>query len=476
MSGSRRLSRILLTTAVAVASAGALGAVPVAASAAPPTFTAGAPGAGDPYFPDMGNGGYDVKHYDINLSFDPSDHSISATTVITARATQNLSRFDLDFQGLTVRSLTVNDRPATYTRTGAQELVITPPLGLLSGTYFTVTVSYYGVPQKIDDPALGISGWVATANGAIGLNQPFGAATYYPVNDTPQDKATYRQTATVPSDLQVLANGQPSPVVKHGGLSTYTWTTNEPMASELESIAIGKYNVARTTATVGGRRIPSISAVSTTVGTDPTAATALNTATDTLVDWETTNYGPYPFGSTGGIIDYARVFYALEVQGRPFYDQRTARLDEDTMAHELGHQWFGDSVSPDHWSDIWLNEGFATYTEWLYQEKFNAIPVAQSAQETYDNENDWSGEVADPGRDHIFDDLVYNRGALTLQALRNRIGDTDFFALLKAWPAAHRYGNASTADFITFTEKLTGQDLDSFFHAWLYAPGKPPLQ
>ena len=209
MPGSRRFTRVLLVSAAtAVITAGALGAVPVAASAAPPTFTAGAPGAGDPYFPDMGNGGYDVKHYDINLSFDPSDHGISATTVVTARATQNLSRFDLDLMGLTVSSVAVNDQPATFTRTGAQELVITPPRGLLSGTFFTVTVRYSGVPQKIDDPALGISGWVATANGAVGLNQPFGAATYYPVNDTPQDKATYRQTVTVPSDLQVLANGQ----------------------------------------------------------------------------------------------------------------------------------------------------------------------------------------------------------------------------------------------------------------------------
>ncbi len=484
MTRPRRSTRTLLPLALAAACAApAAVAVAVPASANPAsgrhgaahrtTFTPGAPGAGDPYFPDMGNGGYDVQHYDLRLSFDPADHSIVATTTITARATQNLSRFDLDLKGLTVDGVTVDDRRARYTRTGAQELVITPATGLLRGSGFTVTVRYHGIPRKIDDPALGVSGWVATTDGAVGLNQPFGAATYYPVNDTPKDKATYTQTVTVPKGLQAIANGEPSPVVTRGGRQTYRWTMNQPMASELSSIAIGHYTVTRSTLSVDGRRIPDITAIGRSIDTVPRRNAAFNATTGRIVAWESSLYGAYPFGSTGGIIDSVGVYYALEVQGRPFYDQPTSRVDGDLLAHELGHQWFGDSVTPRTWADIWLNEGFATYSEWLWQERFHGIPVETTAKQAYADEHDWSGHVADPGRDHIFDDLVYTRGALTLQALRLKIGDTDFFRLLRAWPTSHRHGNADTADFIAFTERLTGRNLEGFFHTWLYSSGRP---
>ncbi|MEO6999013.1 MAG: hypothetical protein ABI112_13105, partial [Terracoccus sp.] len=291
---TRRTPALLL----ALATATTLCAAPAVASATPRSFSPGAPGAGDPYFPDMGNGGYDVQHYDIHLAFHPSDHSITATTVVTARATQNLSRFDLDLRGLTVRSVALDGRAASFKRTGAQELVITPPNGLLKGTYFTVTVRYGGVPKRIDDPALGTSGWIATKDGAIGLNQPFGAATYYPVNDTPKDKATYTQTVTVPRDLQVIANGEPSPVVRHGNQNTYRWTMNQPMASELGSIAIGKYKVTRSTMTVGGRKIPNITAIGTSVVTTPGRDATFNATTARIVAWESSMYGAYPFSST----------------------------------------------------------------------------------------------------------------------------------------------------------------------------------
>ncbi|MFC6160209.1 M1 family metallopeptidase [Kribbella jiaozuonensis] len=437
------------------------------------SFSPGASGAGDPYFPDMGNGGYDVSHYDIRLAFNPKTKAISATTTILAKATQNLSRFDLDFQGpLKITKLSVDGRAAAFTRRGAQELVITPRQGLWRGSAFVVSVTYAGVPQKIDDPALGLSGWVATKDGAVALNQPIGAATYYPVNDTTDDKATYSQTITVPTGLTVLANGEPGPTTKHGGYTTFRWHMSQPMASELAMIAIGKYNVTRAVTATG---IPNITAIGRSVDTKPGQGRVFNRTTAQIVQWEASMYGRYPFSSTGGIIADVGVDYALETQSRPVYDQRTSEVDGDLLAHELGHQWFGDSLTPVHWSDIWLNEGFATYSEWLYQEKFNGIPVQQSFAETYADEKDWSGKVADPGRDHIFDDLVYNRGAMTLQALRLKIGDRAFFQVLRQWPTTHRYGNVSTQTFIRFVERLTHRDLGAFFHTWLYRPGKPTL-
>jgi aminopeptidase N len=421
----------------------------------------------------MGNGGYDVGHYDLRLAFDPATKAIAATTTITARATQNLSRYDLDFQGpLTISGLSVDGHRADYSRTGTQELVITPREGLRKHRTFTVSVTYSGVPQNVDDPALGVSGWVATADGAVALNQPIGAATYYPVNDTPNDKATYTQTVTVPSGLTVLANGEPGKTTTHGGQTTYRWRMNRPMASELAMIAIGNYNVTRDLTADG---LLNITAIGASIDTKPGQGEVFNQATAEIVQGESDVFGRYPFDSTGGIIGTIGVHYALETQSRPVYDQRSSDVSGDLLAHELGHQWFGDSLTPQRWSDIWLNEGFATYAEWLYLEKVEGIPVQQSFDNAYANENDWTGKVADPGRDHIFDDLVYTRGALTLHALRLTIGDKAFMRLLKQWPTTYRYGNVSTREFIHFVERQTHRDLDGFFQTWVYQEGKPQL-
>ncbi|NUR92064.1 MAG: M1 family metallopeptidase [Nonomuraea sp.] len=475
-----KIPRALTALALTLA-AGLVAAAPANAAT---QFTPGAPGAGDPYFPDMGNGGYDVAHYDIALTYDPSTKAITATTKVLATATQNLSRFNLDFLGpLQVSSVKVNGQAATFQRTGAQELEITPARGLRNHVPFSAEVSYTGVPQTIDDPALGVSGWVPTSDGGLMLNQPIGAATVYPVNDSPQDKATYSFTITAPEGLTALANGEPvgQPSTKDGW-TTARWAMRQPMASELSVIAIGKFTVTDGT-TPGGVR--NITAIDTGLDTAAGQDADFQNRTAAVTDWEAGIYGRYPFGSTGGIVDDAHVAYSLETQGRPVYDRygRPGQNPSDgLLAHELGHQWFGDNVTPKRWADIWLNEGFATYSEWLYSEHKGGQSAQASFDETYatDASDDlWQGKVSDPGRDHIFDGLVYDRGAMTIHMLRKTIGDDKFFRLVRMWPTVHRYGNASTEDFTAFAKhiagpKLSGQ-LDQLFNAWLYSEGKPAI-
>lgn len=446
---------------------------------APAAFTPGAPGAGDPYFPDMGNGGYDAQHYSLSLTYHPGTGGIDAHAAIDAQATQNLSRFDLDFRGpLKISRLTVDGRNAAFRRTGAQELVITPPGGLRTGRRFRVAVAYSGVPQLINDPALGVSGWIATHDGAVALSQPFGSATWYPVDDTTRDKATYDFTITVPNGLNVLANGEPAGTFTAGSKTTFRWVDRQPTASELVMVAIGHYSVKDAPSATGLRTITGLDPASVT-GDARTASAAFHKATADVIDWERTRFGAYPFSSAGGINVLApNVGYSLETQGRPVYARSSAgALPSATLlAHELGHQWYGDSVTPATWANIWLNEGFATYAEWLYSEQHGGMTAQQHFDQAYKSAGTvWTGKVAAPGRDHIFDDLVYTRGAMTLQQVRNAIGDPAFFSLLREWPAQNRYGNDTTQEFIAFTERLSGQNLNSLFNTWLYTAGKPQV-
>ncbi|WP_119727319.1 M1 family metallopeptidase [Thermomonospora amylolytica] len=469
---------------------GALAAVALTAaaglvvSAAPvnaaPKFTPGAAGAGDPYFPDMGNGGYDVAHYDVRLRYSAADKGIAATTRIRATATQHLSSFNLDFLGpLRVHSVTVDGRPAAFRRTGAQELVITPAKGLVKGRTFRVSVAYSGVPQKIEDDALGVSGWVATDDGAVALNQPFGTATWMPVNDTPADKAAYTFALTVPSDLQALSNGDYAGRRTADGRTTWRWRMPQPMASELAMIAIGRYNI------TSGRtpsRIPNITAIDENLDTAAGQGAGFHKLTSDVTEWGADTFGRYPFGSTGGIVDAVGVGYALETQGRPVYDRKGrpgVNPSSALVAHEIGHQWFGNSVTPAYWRDIWLNEGFATYTEWLHSEQHGGATAQETFDEVYATpatDGLWQVKVADPGRDNIYAHAVYDRGAMTLHMLRRAVGDEKFFALVRAWYSQNRDGNVTTADFVRHAKRYGNPaQLDALFNAWIHTTGKPAL-
>ncbi|WP_033322421.1 M1 family metallopeptidase [Actinomadura atramentaria] len=445
-----------------------LSLAPSGASPGLPGFTPGAPGAGDPYFPKAGNGGFDVAAYDIALTYTPKGRRIAATTRVTATATQNLSRFDLDFTGNTVRSVTVDGAKAAFRRDGG-ELVVTPARGLPKGRRFTVAVAYTGAPATDKDPELGKTGWIPTKDGAVTLSEPTGSSTWFPVSDHPSDKARFSYAITVPKGLRVVANGEPVGTAERRAATTYRWRTAQPMAPYLALVAIGKFDV-RDGRSPGGVR--------TITAADPALrvkAADFQRDTAAVTDWETKLFGRFPFDSTGGVVDNVGVGYALETQNRPVYPNPA---NDILLVHELAHQWFGDSVSVARWKDIWLNEGFATYAEWLWREKHGKQTSDDRFAKLYAKPASspaWKIKTGEPGKAGMFDEFaIYDRGAMTLHALRRKVGDAVFFRILREWPARFAHRNATSEDFIAFAERVSGTDLDGLFDAWLFTAAKPP--
>jgi aminopeptidase N len=441
------------------------------AHAAPPAGTPGAPGIGDPYYPNYGNGGYDVDHYNIHVSYDPAGDRLAGRTRIRAHATQALSQFNLDFV-LPVSSVEVNGRPASY-RQGEHELVVRPRRALRAGAHMKIDVAYAGVPSTITSE--GVSPWIRTPDGVAAVGEPEIAAWWYPANDHPRDKATFDVRVTVDDDLEALGNGVlVSNRLAHGE-RTWHWREQKPMAPYLAFFVVGQFDITSTTA----NGLPVVTAVASNGGSEGQYAAADLARTPEVIAFEARQFGPYPFDAMGGVAPAADFGFALENQTRPVYTRGFWRNGPNiyVVVHENAHQWYGDSVSVQNWRDIWLNEGFASFAEWLWSEKHGEGTGAELFQAYWDNYADdddfWSVTIGDPGARNEFDAAVYDRGAMTLQALRTRVGDSAYFTILRNWAARHRYGNGSIAQFIRLAERVSGEDLGSFFDVWLYTGERP---
>jgi aminopeptidase N len=458
--------------ASAAAALGLLLAIPASAADAGP----GAPGIGDPYYPTYGNGGYDVSHYDLNLDYQPATDRLSGTTTITATATQGLTSFDLDF-ALTVSRVTVDGRPAAFATSGEQELVITPARPIAKGHRITVAVTYSGIPSTVQ--RYGFTSWQRTPDGAVAANEPESAWWWYPSNDHPTDKATYDVHVKVPDGDQAISNGLLVSQKSRSGWTSFHWRETKPQTTYLTTLAVGHFDITHSRTRTG---IPVINAYST----DLPAATAANARasverTAEIVDFLSGYFGPYPFDAAGGYVPNVTAGFALEAQTRVFYSPKffAKKVNSDVLSHELAHQWWGDDVSLERWSDIWLNEGFASYAEFLWAEHEHTGTPQQLAQAIYDahpaDDAFWTVKPGDPGAQNQFDDAVYDRGAVAIQALRDTIGDHAFLTVLKAWPALHRYGNGTIPEFQRLAERLSGQNLDGFFRTWLFTAAKPAV-
>ncbi|MCU0524984.1 MAG: hypothetical protein MUF72_09185 [Elainella sp. Prado103] len=439
--------------------------------------TPGADGVGDSLYPGFGNSGYDVEKYDLNLNVtDVATSTLIATATIDATATQDLSSFNLDFIGFSISEITVNGEAATFSRAG-QELTITPLQPIATGSDFTVAIDYTGSPEPITSVAIPVpTGWVIYDGGSFVLSEPDGAANYYPVNDHPLDKAAYTFRVTVPNDYAVAANGLLEETIVTPTARTYVFEARDPMASYLTTVNIASGFTVTTDQTADGVPIRNYFAE----GIDPALLEPFELQAE-MVDYFSDLFGDYPFEVYGSVVMNTDTGTALETQTLSIFGigQLDSPILEEIIAHEVSHQWFGNSVSLSDWQDIWLNESFATYAQGLWVEyRQGAAGLETWVEDVYNFVEENIDALVTPGTplaDDLFNPGVYEWGALGLHALRLEIGDTDFFETLRTYYDQAKGGNVTPEDLLAAAEAVSGEELDIFFDRWFYSGELQPI-
>ena len=388
---------------------------------------------------------------------------IDGTATLELTATDDLASFTLDLIGLDVVQVTVDGAPAEVERVDS-EVRIRPAAPLPTGHTAEVVVTYGGEPRSFDSDALGEIGWIRlpSGGGSFVIGEPNAAATWFPANDHPSDKATFAFDLTVPAGVEAVANGELVDATE----TRWSWVMDEPMATYLAQLSIGQFTLTEDSGP-GGVTIRNAFADSVAPAVAPAFAEQ-----PAMLEFFSSVFGPYPFDVYGALVVEAPIGLALETQTLSLFGPTF--VNEVVVAHELAHQWFGNSVTLATWRDIWLNEGFTTYAQWLWIEHDGGPPVADQAAVSHQNLVS-TVLPGDPGPSSLFDPAVYERGALALHALDRTIGDDAFDDVLRRWAANRAGGNGSTADFVALAEQVSGQQLDELFDAWLLGPQLPPL-
>ncbi|MBV9921567.1 MAG: M1 family metallopeptidase [Pseudonocardia sp.] len=431
---------------------------------------AGADRSADPYLPEHGNGGYRVEHYDLDVDYKLATNRLRGRAVLTAAGEVPLRRFSLDLSPFRVPRVLVDGTQARFEQSRGGKLHVTPNRPVEGR--FTVEVQYVGTPTPVAS-RWGDVGWDELTDGALVASQPVGAPSWFPCNDHPSDKATYRIAVTTTAPYAVAATGVLTARHRSGGKRTWVYERAEPTPSYLVSVQIGRYDEVvlatdpvRQVAWLPGRLRKK---AARDFGRHPAIMAALEGF-----------FGPYPFADYQLVVADDELEDPIEAQGMSIFGANHLdgrRTHERLVVHELAHQWFGNSLTVADWRHIWLNEGFATYAEWLWSEASGGRPAAEHARE-------WHARVAaqpvdlvlaDPGVAGMFDERVYKRGGLVLHALRGSLGDERFFALLRDWTARHRHATVTTAQFVELARRYAATDLSPFFTAWLQRPALPEL-
>ncbi len=431
----------------------------------------GAPGVGDPYYPLDGNGGFDVGHYDIRLSYQPSTDLLSGSTTILATATQDLTQFNLDFL-LRPSAVLVNNARAEFRTEPGGELVIRPATRIDRGGWLLIVVSYRDTPSSYPDER---SGWHPTQNGVIAAGAPHVARWWFPSNDHPTDKASYEVSVAVPKDLEAISGGEfVGTQQQTNGWLRWNWRSRGPQATYLTMLAVGDFEINVQTAPNGQ---PLVTAYATNLE-EPELARSIVERTPEILDLLASEFGPYPWEAQGGVVTPG--FGGLEGQTRPLYGEflflqgRHTYLVEHELAQPVVRQHGRSTPVARRLAQREHGDVHGVHVVRAPRRGHRCRARAVHLRPLPGGRSIWQVRISDPGPgDDNFHSAIYHRGALTLQALRVAVGDDTFFRILRTWLAGHRHGNASTEDFTALAERLSGQDLTALFQTWLHTTGKP---
>ena len=429
-------------------------------------------GAGDSFYPWLGNSGYDVTHYDLALDVDPDANAIDGVTTVHAVSTSELEAIYLDLSGLEVSTVKVDGTAAVFSREDA-ELIVQPTTPVPAGVSFTVEVAYSGMPERIDDPGVPFFeiGWFNQDGVIFTANEPSGSMSWFPSSNHPTDKATFTIAITVPERLTAASNGLLTSETVVDGRRTATWQMNDPMATYLAAVYIGEFE-RHEQGTREGLLIRDYIPSSLTDEERQATLEALS-VTPGAIEFFEELLGPYPFDVYGTLVLPFRTGFAMENQTLSLHGNQT--LNPLIIGHELAHAWFGNSVSPGDWSDIWLNEGFAHYLAFLYLADYGDDDIgALMAGELQAARDANAAPPASVTVQQLFDfNSVYRRSTLSLHALHRHLGDEMFFEVVRRHYQQSAGGSATTPEFMAIVAQLGGPEAVALLASWLYSPEMP---
>jgi aminopeptidase N len=426
----------------------------------------------DSVYPEVGDPLVDALHYGLSLAWDPRKERLSAHEVLTFRATDDAERIPLDFSdALKISEVTVDGESAEFTHEG-KDLSIDRPVQV--DQQYEVELRYAGRPQPTPAPSTRSDfqqglGWnITEEHETWTLQEPYGAHTWYAANDHPSDKALYDLTLTVPEPWHGVANGELTQSTVADGVRTNTWHLSEPASSYLVTVAFGDFQKAELASTSGvpiqvwsdadGEQFP---------GETESAVVAMA--------WLEEILGPYPFDTFGVLVVDNES--GMETQTMITLGETDYALSAPVMVHELAHHWYGDTVSPDDWSEVWMNEGMAMYLQGMWEAEQEGITVAQKMDTWAEFEGLERKAAGPPGAydpQQFGSGNIYYGPALMWHELRERIGDERFFAMVRAWPEQQENDTADREEYLAWIEDTTGEEFSAFFDAWLLGKKTPP--
>ena len=418
-----------------------------------------------------------IDVFKYNLSFDlyPEEKMFIAKAVLTGEVLdQNIESIDLNFyENFNIKKLLLNGVSTEYENEGTR---LSIPYTSEIGKEFSIEVFYEGTPKKA-----GLDGFVFGKRNdqslIYNLSEPTFASTWFPCNDLPFDKTIMEMSITNDSSAVSVSNGVLVDIKTNGSRKTYTWRTEYPISTYLIAIYSSDYlSFSDNYISLNGLDTMKIEYY---VLPDKFENAKVDFSSHVrMLEVLSQLFGEYPFlKEKYGVAEFLWYPGAMEhqtitgvssnmISGKNFF--------EDTYVHELAHQWWGNAVGPKSWKDIWLNEGFATYSEALYYEAISGKKALQSTMISKYSSN-FSGILSEPGP-YLFTRIMYDKGAWVLHMLRWEVGDSNFFNILKTYYETYKYSNASISDFQAVCEEVSGINLDKFFEQWVYSNGQIELE